>query len=121
MFGIVVRFEIHPHALDAFDRLMAATVAAIRDAEPGTLVYICSRVEGDPFARVFMELYADRAAFTAHERAPATMRFLTERDAYIAASRVELLEPYEWKVASPGSGGTGPDEPGPLGHEAKTR
>ncbi len=97
MFALVVRFDLHPHLVTAFDQLMAGTVAAIRSAEPGTLVYICSRVVDEPAARIFMEVYTDRAAFEAHERTPATQRFLHERTAMIRHSRVEFLEPYEWK------------------------
>jgi quinol monooxygenase YgiN len=98
MFGIAVRFDLHPGCAEAFDALMAETVAAIRTAEPGTLVYVCCRIEGAPDARLFMELYRDRAAFEQHERAPATMRFLTERTALIASSRAEHLAPYEYKL-----------------------
>jgi quinol monooxygenase YgiN len=97
MFALVVRFELHPGQGPAFDALMARTVPAIRTAEPGTLVYVCCRVDGAPDARLFMELYTDRAAFEQHERTPATLRFLTERTAMIATSRVEFLEPYEYK------------------------
>ena len=101
MFALVVRFEIHPGRGAEFDRLMAETVAALRSAEPGTHVYICCRVDGAPDARIFMESYADRAAFEVHERTPATMRFLQERRALIASSRVEFLEPYEFKIEAP--------------------
>lgn len=80
---------------------MAETVAAIRTGEPGTHVYICCRVDGAPAERVFIELYADRAAFEAHENTPATMRFLDRRREMIVRSRVEFLAPYEWKVAAP--------------------
>lgn len=101
MFALVVRFDLDPAAGAEFDELMARTVAAIRDGEPGTHIYICCRVEGEPHSRVFMEVYTDRAAFEAHERTPATMRFLAERTSMIVRSRVEWLEPYESKIAPP--------------------
>jgi quinol monooxygenase YgiN len=105
VFALVVRFELHPEHAAAFDALMARTVAGIRADEPGTLVYVCSRVDGAPHARLFMEVYADRAAFEQHERTPATRRFLAERTDLIAASRVEFLTPYEYKL----DGGSGQD------------
>jgi quinol monooxygenase YgiN len=99
MFALVVRFDLHPGQGDAFDALMARTLPAIRSAEPGTLVYVCCRVDGAPDARVFLEIYADRTAFEAHERTPAVVRFLAERAALIAGSRVEFLAPYEFKLS----------------------
>lgn len=98
MFGIAVRFDLHPGCGAAFDALMADTVAAIRTAEPATLIYVCCRIEGAPDARLFMELYTDHAAFEQHERTPATVRFLAERTALIASSRAEHLAPYEYKL-----------------------
>jgi quinol monooxygenase YgiN len=102
VFALVVRFEIYPDAVDAFDRLMAETVPAIRADEAGTQVYVCCRVADAPASRLFMEIYADRAAFEAHERTPATMRFLAERTSMIASQRVEFLTPYEWKIEADG-------------------
>jgi quinol monooxygenase YgiN len=98
MFALAVRFDLHPGHGEAFDQLMARTLPDIRAAEPGTLVYVCCRVDGAPDARLFMEIYADRAAFEEHERTPATMRFLRERTSLIAATRVEFLTPYEYKL-----------------------
>jgi quinol monooxygenase YgiN len=98
VFALVVRFELHPGSGGAFDALMERTLTGIRADEPGTLVYVCCRVEDAPDARIFLEVYADRAAFAAHEQTPATLRFLAERTALIAASRVEYLDPYEYKL-----------------------
>jgi len=103
MFALVVRFELHPGCGAAFDALMARTLEGIRAVEPDTLVYVCCRVEDAPDSRLFMEMYTDRAALDRHERMPATQRFLSERTALIAATRVEYLAPYEYKLpgASP--------------------
>jgi len=86
-FALVVRFTVRPEAVEGFDALVAETVAGIREREPGTLVYACHRVEGQPQQRIFYELYRDRAAFAAHEASEHTRRFLTKRG--------ELLETYE--------------------------
>lgn len=67
---MVVRFEIRDEeAARKFDALTAAAVMAIKEREPGTVVYATHAVQGEPLARVFYELYADEAAFQAHEQA----------------------------------------------------
>lgn len=93
MFGLVVRFDLkNAAAAEAFDALVAETAEKIR-SEPGTLLYAVNRVEGAPLSRVFYEVYADRAAFEAHEATPHVKRFLAERQQYIADLRVESLTP----------------------------
>jgi len=94
MYGLVVRFDLKDAAAaQAFDELVAETGELIRTAEPGTLLYAINRVDDASLSRVFYEVYADRAAFEAHERTPHVKRFLTERERYIANVRVEFLTP----------------------------
>ncbi|MGC5306044.1 putative quinol monooxygenase [Micromonospora zamorensis] len=102
MFALVVRFDLKDEdAAVGFDRLTAETLPGIQDLEPGTLVYATHRVEGEPLARVFYEVYRDRAAFDEHERQPHTLRALAEREQYLSGVRVEFLEPMGMKgVAS---------------------
>ncbi len=97
LYGLVVRFKLAPGHEEAFDRLVAVTVAQIAALEPETLVYVTHRDASSPDTRVFYELYADEAAFAAHESAPHTRRFLAERAAHLAAA------PEVWRV-SPGAG-----------------
>jgi quinol monooxygenase YgiN len=92
MFGLCVRFTCKNEAsAEAYDRLVAQTVEGIRAHEPGTVVYACHRVDGQPLQRVFYELYQDEAAFEAHEAAPHTRRYLAEREQYLAATEVDRL------------------------------
>ena len=92
MFGLCVRFTCKDQAsAEAYDRLVAETVAAIKASEPGTLVYAAHTVEGRPLQRIFYELYRDRAAFEAHEASPATRRYLEQRDQYLASTEVDRL------------------------------
>lgn len=94
MYALVVKFGLQDNdAADAFDQLVAETVARIREAEPGTLVYSTHAVQGEPLARIFYEVYRDREAFEEHERQPHTIRFLEERDNYTSSVRVEFLTP----------------------------
>ncbi|WP_206784230.1 putative quinol monooxygenase [Amycolatopsis sp. MtRt-6] len=94
MYALVVRFDLKDDASAVdFDRLVEETGKGIAKDEPGTLVYVTHRVDGAPLARVFYEVYRDRAAFEEHERQPHTLRFLAERDQFIAATRVEFITP----------------------------
>ncbi|GAC1544880.1 MAG: hypothetical protein NVS2B17_26590 [Candidatus Velthaea sp.] len=98
MFALVVRFELVPELAAEFDSLMAETVSAIRFSEPGTVSYVCCKVNDSEFSRVFMEIYDSQQAFEAHEQASETVRFLRLRKTMIASRRVEFLQPYEWKL-----------------------
>src|ERR1035441_4477302 len=92
MFGLCVRFTCKDEAsAEAYDRLVAETVEAIRANEPGPLVYASHLVDGQPLQRIFYELYRDRAAFEAHEAAPHTRRYLDERDRDLASTEVDWL------------------------------
>jgi len=92
MLGLSVRFTCKDQAAaEAYDRLAAETITGIRDSEPGTIVYAVHTVDGQPLQRIHYELYRDRAAFEAHEAAPHTRRYLAERAAYLAATKVDWL------------------------------
>ena len=92
MFGLFVRFTCKDQAsAEAYDRLVAETVEAIKANEPGTLVYASHLVEGQPLQRIFYELYRDEAAFEAHEASAHTRRYLDERDQYLASTEVDWL------------------------------
>jgi quinol monooxygenase YgiN len=93
MFGLVVRFTCKDaQSADAFDQLVEGTVERIKAGEPGTLVYASHRVDGEPLQRIFYELYADRAAFDAHEQQEHTRRFLSLRGNYLASVEVDFLD-----------------------------
>lgn len=101
MYALVVRFDLKDNdSATAFDELVKLTGQGITAREPGTLVYVTHQVEGAPLARVFYEVYRDRAAFEEHERQPHTMRFLAEREKYIASTRVEFVSPVTAKGLS---------------------
>jgi quinol monooxygenase YgiN len=90
-FALVVRFTVRPGAEAEFDSLIARTAAAIRDREPGTLIYACHQVTGAPRQRIFYELYRDRTAFDAHERQEHVKHFLAARDALLESTEVDWL------------------------------
>jgi quinol monooxygenase YgiN len=89
---LVVRFELRDEeAAAGFDRLVAETAPQIKALEQGTLLYLVNEVEDAPLSRVFYELYADRAAFEAHEGQPHVQHFLKTRESYLTDVRVEFL------------------------------
>ncbi|MEV0891432.1 antibiotic biosynthesis monooxygenase [Promicromonospora sp. NPDC050262] len=96
-FGLSVRFTLKEGAAEAFDALVAETLAGIRASEPGTLVYVNHLVEGQPDQRIFYELYRDRAAFDEHERQPHTRKFLVGREALVDQVEVDWLTAVDGK------------------------
>ncbi len=102
MFGLMVRFTCKDEpSATAFDRLVSETIDRIRAQEPGTLVYVSHRVDGQPLQRIFYELYRDRAAFDAHEQTPHTKRFLAARAELLAAVEVDRLQVIDAKGIDP--------------------
>ena len=91
-FGLVVTFNLAAGAGPGFDELVAETLPLIREREPATLVYNVHAVDGEPDMRVFYELYADRAAFDAHEQQPHTKHFLAERVQYTSGVDVTFMQ-----------------------------
>lgn len=90
--ALIVTHVLEPGHEEAFDALVARTVAGIRDHEPGTLVYVSHTDDGDPLRRTFYELYTDRAAFEAHERHEHVRAFLDERPRHIRSVDVTFLD-----------------------------
>ena len=89
MFGLCVRFTCKDQgSAEAYDRLIAETIEAIKANEPRTLVYASHLVEGQPLQRIFYELYKDKAAFEAHEASAHTRRYLDERGRYLVSPPV---------------------------------
>jgi quinol monooxygenase YgiN len=101
-FALIVRFQLHDAvAAKGFDALVARTTPAIERLEPGTLAYVVHSVPDEPLARVFYELYADRAAFDAHEEQPHTRHFLAERQQYLSGVDVTFMHAEAGKVPTP--------------------
>lgn len=106
-FALVVRFTVRPGAEAEFDDLTARTTAAIREREPGTLVYACHRVEGAERQRIFYELYQDRAAFEDHERQEHVRRFLTGRVPLLESTAVDFMTLADGKTPVPHEAASG--------------
>lgn len=92
MFAMIVRFEVHPDHIDAFDALVSDTLTEIRAKEAGTVAYVSHSSQDHLNERIFYECYRDVAAFTAHEEQTHIRRFLTERSQHLAR------DPEVWRL-----------------------
>jgi quinol monooxygenase YgiN len=92
-FGLVVRFTVRAGCEGEFDDLVATTVKAIQEHEPGTRIYVPHVVRDEPRLRIFYELYDDEAAFQAHEAQPYVRQFLAERDRLLEDVAVDWVSP----------------------------
>lgn len=103
MYALVVRFDCRdPAAAEEFDQLTESAVSRISSHEPGTLIYATHRVEGEPLARIFYEVYQDHAAFQAHEAAPHVREFHARKNPLLVGEhRVEFLTPGPAKGLGP--------------------
>ncbi|MFE1949898.1 putative quinol monooxygenase [Streptomyces sp. NPDC059524] len=100
-YALTVRFTTRDAAAaQRFDALVARTLEGIRK-EPGTLVYVVHVPEDEPLVRVFYELYADRAAFEAHEEQEHTKQMLLEREQYLVSTEVAFLNELDGKRPAP--------------------
>jgi quinol monooxygenase YgiN len=86
MFALVVRFDVLPDHIEAFDALVAETVAEITELESKTAVYVAHLRSDHLTERVFYECYADEDAFAVHEGHYHTRRFLDQRGQHLARS-----------------------------------
>lgn len=67
---VIARIRATTEAADEVAGLFTEMVEWVKDNEPGTLVYVCTRSPEDPAAFVFYEHYTDDAAFQAHSASP---------------------------------------------------
>jgi quinol monooxygenase YgiN len=87
-YGRIMMYTLIDGHGEAFDRLAAEVVHAVRGAEPGTLVYTCHHVDNAPNQRLFYQLFRDANAVEAHTRQPHVQRFAHEARAHVSATNV---------------------------------
>jgi quinol monooxygenase YgiN len=80
MLTVVARLRAARNKGDALAALLAEQAAAVREAEPGCLVYRVHRSTTDPRLFLFYEMYADDAAFDLHRNAPHLAAYRQRRD-----------------------------------------
>jgi quinol monooxygenase YgiN len=87
-YGRIMIYTLFDGHGDAFDRLAAEVAHAVRQAEPGTLVYACHTVDNAPSQRLFYQLFRDANSVEAHTRQPHVQRFAREARAHVSGTNV---------------------------------
>ena len=98
-YGRILIFTLLDDRVADFDRLAGQTAEEVRTREPDTLVYVTHLVPNMPLARIFYEIYRDRAAFDSHESQPHMQRFVADRRSCVLATNVIELTPKHAKIA----------------------
>src|SRR4030095_5709352 len=77
---VVARLRSAKGKGDALAAFLVEQAAAVKRAEPGCLVYRAHRSANDPELFLFYEVYADRAAFDVHRKAPHLAKYRKRRE-----------------------------------------
>lgn len=77
---VVARLRAAKDKDDALAALLAEQAVAVRNAEPGCLVYRVHRSIADPALFLFYETYVNDAAFDLHRKAPHLAAFRQRRE-----------------------------------------
>ena len=89
----LIRIELKDEAAArAVDALAQKSIAAVKEFEPGTLIYVVHTVEDAPLSRVWYELFAGPDARAQHDSAEYLKRALVELEQYVESWRVEYLD-----------------------------
>jgi quinol monooxygenase YgiN len=80
MLTVVARVRAAKGKGDALAALLEEQAAAVREAEPGCLVYRPHRSATDPDLFLFYEQYRDEAAFDAHRKGAHLARYRERRE-----------------------------------------
>lgn len=100
-YGRIMIYTVIEGHDDAFDRLAAEVVQAVRQSEPGTLVYACHTVDNSPGQRLFYQLFRDANAVEEHTRQPHVQRFAREARAHVSGTNVLELTVSAGNIAPP--------------------
>ncbi|GAB2827862.1 hypothetical protein GCM10027176_35050 [Actinoallomurus bryophytorum] len=100
-YGRIMIYTLFDGHGDAFDRLAAEVAHAVRQAEPGTLVYACHTVDNAPDQRLFYQLFRDANSVEAHTRQPHVQRFAREARAHVSGTNVIELTVSAGNIAQP--------------------
>lgn len=74
-YAVVARFDLKPEHVQDFDELAQWRISRAASEEPGLVGYAVHRIDGEPLARVFYEIYRDEAAFKEHRATEETAEF----------------------------------------------
>lgn len=93
LYAVVARFDLKAEHEDEFDALAAWRISQASAHEPGLVGYAVHRIDGEPLARVFYEIYRDEAAFRQHRATEQTALFGARHVPFVQGPpRIERLE-----------------------------
>ena len=90
MYVLVVTIDVKPDQKDSLLATLDDARGSVRN-EPGCVRFDVIQDEHTENRMYLYEVYADRAAFDAHEASPHTRRYLAARDQYLASTEVDWL------------------------------
>ena len=94
MRGLLARYRAEPGQGDIVERTLLEMAGAVRQDEPGCLVYRAARSTEDPEAFVLYEEYEDEAALLAHRETPHFRKLIEGIVVPVLVSRErEILAP----------------------------
>ncbi|RYU79544.1 putative quinol monooxygenase [Hymenobacter persicinus] len=70
IYCVAAEWRVQPEHIDTVRRLLIEAAAAVRQHEPGNLLYIAHESADEPGRFFIYEQYADQAAQIAHRAAP---------------------------------------------------
>jgi quinol monooxygenase YgiN len=91
---LLARYRVRPGEGETVTHALRRMAVAVREAEPGCLVYRASRSDDDPDVFVLYEEYVDERALLAHRETPHFRELIEE-------TVVPLLESREREILVP--------------------
>jgi quinol monooxygenase YgiN len=101
-YGRITIYTLLDGHAEIFDRLAAEVARAVREGEPGTVVYTCHSVDNAANQRIFYQLFRDASAVEEHTRQPHVQRFAREARPHVGGTNVIELTVNAGKVAPAG-------------------
>ncbi len=119
-YGRITIYTLLDGHAEEFDRLASEVAYAVRENEPGIVVYSCHSVDNSPEQRLFYQLFRDGRAVEEHSWQPHVQRFAQEARAHVAGTNVIELTVNAGNVALPPGPPegmrTGPQQPPAPGY-----
>lgn len=106
--GMMVRIaevSVDPAQLDAYKTILATEQEASVRKEPGVLMLHSVQIAGDPTQIRLLEVYASRAAYEAHIRAPHFLTYKTATERMVRSLRLVDTHPILLCAKSKGKDG----------------
>ncbi|MDO5624067.1 MAG: putative quinol monooxygenase [Pseudomonadota bacterium] len=88
----LAEITLHPERVADFSRIVQWEMARSMQHEPGVLAMYAATVKGQPHQWLFLEIYADEAAYQAHRATAHFRAYLDQTRDMIATRRVAVMQ-----------------------------